>query len=322
LKRRASKTREHLSRLTTEQPNRASADLDLKSSLEIVTVINDEDAVVVGAVRRALPQIARAVGLIANALKRGGRLIYIGAGTSGRIAALDAAECPPTFNVDPRTVQFIMAGGPTALASAVEANEDSRELGTREMEKRKPGRNDVIVGIAASGRTPFTIAAVEYARRKGSHTISVTCNRDTPLQKAAHLAIVTEVGPEVISGSTRMKAGTAQKMVLNMLSSGAMTRLGYVYGNLMVNVTPRNSKLAARGVSILQQAARVSEQIARQALREARNSVPIGLVMLQAEVDRKEAERALKSAGGHVRRAIAAARDARAHTEPPPALSS
>jgi N-acetylmuramic acid 6-phosphate etherase len=308
LKPRASKTREYLSRLTTEQPNRASADLDLKSSLEIVTVINHEDAVVVGAVRRALPQIARAVGLIANALKRGGRLIYVGAGTSGRIAALDAAECPPTFNVDPRTVQFIMAGGPTALAAAVEADEDSRELGTREMEKRKPGRNDVIVGIAASGRTPFTIAAVEYARRKGSHTISVTCNRDTPLQKAAHLAIVTEVGPEVISGSTRMKAGTAQKMVLNMLSSGAMTRLGYVYGNLMVNVTPRNSKLAARGVSILQQAAGVSEQIARQALRLARNSVPIGLVMLQAEVDRKEAERALKSAGGHVRRAIAAAR--------------
>jgi len=308
LKRRASKTREYLSRLTTEQPNRASADLDLKSSLEIVTVINDEDAVVVRAVRRALPQIARAVGLIANALKRGGRLIYVGAGTSGRIAALDAAECPPTFNVDPRTVQFIMAGGPTALAAAVEADEDSRELGTREMEKRKPGRNDVIVGIAASGRTPFTIAAVEYARRKGSHTISVTCNRDTPLQKVAHLAIVTEVGPEVISGSTRMKAGTAQKMVLNMLSSGAMTRLGYVYGNLMVNVTPRNSKLAARGVSILQQAAGVSEQIARQALRLARNSVPIGLVMLQAEVDRKEAEWALKSAGGHVRRAIAAAR--------------
>jgi len=308
LKRRASKTREYLSRLTTEQPNRASADLDLKSSLEIVTVINHEDAVVVGAVRRALPQIARAVGLIANALKRGGRLIYVGAGTSGRIAALDAAECPPTFNVDPRTVQFIMAGGPTALAAAVEADEDSRELGTREMEKRKPGRNDVIVGIAASGRTPFTIAAVEYARRKGSHTISVTCNRDTPLQKVAHLAIVTEVGPEVISGSTRMKAGTAQKMVLNMLSSGAMTRLGYVYGNLMVNVTPRNSKLAARGVSILQQAAGVSEQIAGQALRLARNSVPIGLVMLQAEVDRKEAERALKSAGGHVRRAIAAAR--------------
>lgn len=301
-------TRENLGRLTTEQQNRASADLDLKSSLDIVSVINAEDVKVVEAVRRALPQIARAVGLIANALKQGGRLIYVGAGTSGRIAALDAAECPPTFNVDPRTVQFIMAGGPKALASAVEANEDSRELGRREMAKRKPARNDVIVGIAASGRTPFTVAAVEYARSKGAHTVSLACNRNTPLQRAAHLGIVTEVGPEVISGSTRLKAGTAQKMVLNMLSSGAMTRLGYVYGNLMVNVTPRNSKLAARGVGILQRAATVSEQVARQALHAAGNSVPVGLVMLQAQVDRREAERALKLAGGHVRRAIMAAR--------------
>jgi N-acetylmuramic acid 6-phosphate etherase len=308
LKRRAITPQERLSQLVTEQPNRASADLDLKSALEVVRVINAEDAKVVDAVRRALPQIASAVSLIANALKRGGRLIYVGAGTSGRIAALDAAECPPTFNVDPRTVQFIMAGGPAALASAVEADEDSRELGRLEVAKRKPGRNDVIVGIAASGRTPFTIAAVEYARSKGAHTISVTCNRNSPLQKAAHLAIVTEVGPEVISGSTRMKAGTAQKMVLNMLSSGAMTRLGCVYGNLMVNVTPRNSKLAARGVSILQQAAGVGSEVAQKALRAAGNSVPVALVMLQAQVDRKEAERTLKSAGGHVRRAITAAR--------------
>jgi N-acetylmuramic acid 6-phosphate etherase len=300
--------RENLSSLTTEQTNLASTDLDLKSALEVVRVINAEDAKVVNAVQRALPQIARAVGLIANALQRGGRLIYVGAGTSGRIAALDAAECPPTFNVDPRTVQFIMAGGPAALASAVEANEDSRDLGKREMAKRKPGRTDVVVGIAASGRTPFTIAAIEYARSKGAQTVSVTCNRDTPLERAAHLGIVTEVGPEVISGSTRMKAGTAQKMVLNMLSSGAMTRLGYVYGNLMVHVTPRNSKLAARSVNILQQAADVSAEIAARALRVAGNSVPVALVMLQAEVDRREAERALKSAGGHVRRAIAAAR--------------
>jgi N-acetylmuramic acid 6-phosphate etherase len=308
LKRGTKTTRENLSRLTTEQTNRASTDLDLKSALEVVRVINSEDAKVVDGVRRALPQIARAVGLIANALKRGGRLIYVGAGTSGRIAALDAAECPPTFNVNPRTVQFVMAGGAAALASAIEANEDSRELGKREMAKRKPGRNDVVVGIAASGRTPFTVAAVEHARGKGARTISVTCNRGSALQRAAHLAIVTEVGPEVISGSTRMKAGTAQKMVLNMLSSGAMTQLGYVYGNLMVNVTPRNSKLAARGLGILQQAAGVSEKAAQQALRAAGNSVPIGLVMLQAQVDRREAERALKSAGGHVRRAIAAAR--------------
>ena len=308
MKRRSSSTRENLSRLTTEQTNLASTDLDLKSALEVVRVINAEDGKVVAAVERALPQIARGVELIAKALQRGGRLIYVGAGTSGRIAALDAAECPPTFNVDPRTVQFIMAGGPAALASAVEANEDSRDLGKREMAKRKPGRSDVVVGIAASGRTPFTIAAIEYARSKGAQTISVTCNRNTPLERAAKLGIVTEVGPEVISGSTRMKAGTAQKMVLNMLSSGAMTRLGYVYGNLMVHVTPRNSKLAARSVNILRQAADVSAEIAARALRVAGNSVPVALVMLQAEVDRREAERALKSAGGHVRRAIAAAR--------------
>ena len=308
MKRRSSTPQEDLSRLTTEQTNPASTDLDLKSSLEIVRIINAEDAKVAAAVKRALPQIARAIGLIATALQRGGRLIYVGAGTSGRIAALDAAECPPTFDVDPRTVQFIMAGGPAALAAAVEANEDSRELGEREMAKKKPGRNDVVVGIAASGRTPFTIAAIEYARRKGAKTIAVTCNRNTPLQKAAQLGIVAEVGPEVISGSTRMKAGTAQKMVLNMLSSGAMTRLGYVYGNLMVNVTPRNSKLAARSVSILQQAAGVGAEIAAKALQVAGNSVPVALVMLQAEVDRREAERALKAAGGHVRRAIAAAR--------------
>ena len=190
----ASVQRENLSRLTTERPNRASADLDLKSALEVLRVINAEDAKVVDAVRRALPQIARAVDLIANALQRGGRLIYVGAGTSGRIAALDAAECPPTFNVDPRTVQFVMAGGPAALASAGEADEDSRELGRREMAKRKPGRNDVVVGIAASGRTPFTLAAIEYARGKGAHTISVTCNRNTPMQRAARLAIVTQGG--------------------------------------------------------------------------------------------------------------------------------
>jgi len=308
LKRRARKTRENLSRLTTEQPNRTSADLDLKSALEVARVINAEDARVPAAVRRALPQIARAIDLIADALKRGGRLIYVGAGTSGRIAALDAAECPPTFNVDPRTVQFVIAGGPAALAAAVEANEDSRELGEREIAKRKPGRKDVVVGIAASGRTPFTIAALEYARRKGAITIAVACNRNTPLQKAADFAIVTEVGPEVISGSTRMKAGTAQKMVLNMLSSGAMTRLGYVYGNLMVNVTRKNSKLAERGVSILERSAGVGRKIAERALKVAGNSVPVALVMLQAEVDRREAERVLKSAGGHVRQAIATAR--------------
>jgi N-acetylmuramic acid 6-phosphate etherase len=300
LKRRPKATRENLSGLATEQPNRASTDLDLKSALEVARIIN--------AVQRALPQIARAIDLIANALRRGGRLIYVGAGTSGRIAALDAAEVPPTFNADPDAVQFVIAGGLTALAAAVEANEDSRELGEREIAKKKPGRKDVVVGIAASGRTPFTVAALHYAHTKGAKTIAITCNRNSPLQKAAHLAIVTEVGPEVISGSTRMKAGTAQKMVMNMLSSGAMTRLGLVYGNLMVNLNPKNSKLVERGVSILRRAAKVSREIAQQTLKAAGNSVPVALVMLQAEVSREEAEHALQSTKGHVRHAIAAAR--------------
>jgi N-acetylmuramic acid 6-phosphate etherase len=309
LKRQPKATRENLSGLATEQPNRASADLDLKSALEVARIINAEDAKVADAVQRALPQIARAIDLIANALRRGGRLIYVGAGTSGRIAALDAAEVPPTFNADPEAVQFVIAGGLTALAAAVEANEDSPELGEREIAKKKPGRNDVVVGIAASGRTPFTVAALNYAHTKGARTIAITCNRNSPLQKAAHLAIVTEVGPEVISGSTRMKAGTAQKMVMNMLSSGAMTRLGLVYGNLMVNLNPRNSKLVERGVSILRRAAKVSRAVAQQTLKSAGNSVPVALVMLQAEVSREEAEHALESTKGHVRHAIAAARN-------------
>jgi len=259
-------------------------------------------------VARALPQIARAIDVVAGALRRGGRLIYVGAGTSGRIAALDAAEVPPTFNADPRAVQFVMAGGPAALAAAIEANEDSRALGEREIAKRKPGPKDVVVGIAASGRTPFTLAAVSYARRKGATTIAIAGNRNTPLQKAAHLAIVVEVGPEVISGSTRMKAGTAQKLVLNMLSTGAMTLLGYVYGNLMINVPPKNSKLAARGVKILQLAAGVDQKTAKRALKDAQDSVPVALVMLNAKVDRHEAQHALQLAEGHVRQAIAAAR--------------
>ena len=308
LKRQPRATRENLSGLATEQPNRASADLDLKSALEVARIINAEDAKVADAVQRALPQIARAIDLIANALRRGGRLIYVGAGTSGRIAALDAAEVPPTFNADPEAVQFVIAGGLTALAAAVEANEDSRELGEREIAKKTPGRKDVVVGIAASGRTPFTVAALNYAHTKGAKTIAITCNRNSPLQKAAHLAIVTEVGPEVISGSTRMKAGTAQKMVMNMLSSGAMTRLGLVYGNLMVNLNPKNSKLVERGVSILRRAAKVSREVAQQTLKSAGNSVPVALVMLQAEVSRVDAEHALESSKGHVRHAIAAAR--------------
>src|SRR5690242_6562656 len=247
-----------LSHLGTEARNLSAARLDTSSSLEIASLINTEDAKVAKAVGRALPQIARAIDLIAAALEHGGRLIYVGAGTSGRIAALDAAECPPTFNTDPRMVQFVMAGGQKALGAAVEANEDSSALGRRDMAGKRPGKNDVVVGIAASGRTPFTVAALEYARRHGAKTIAVTCNPNSPLEHASDLAIVAEVGPEVISGSTRMKAGTAQKMILNMLSSGAMVRLGYVYGNLMANVHVKNRKLTARAINILERATGVS----------------------------------------------------------------
>jgi N-acetylmuramic acid 6-phosphate etherase len=295
-----------LSQLSTEQPNPSAKDLDLKSPLEIARIINKEDDKVSAAVKRVLPQIAQAIDVIASALRNGGRLIYVGTGTSGRIAALDAVECPPTFNTSPRTVQFVIAGGVRALAAAVESNEDSGRLGELAIAKKKPGKNDVVVGIAASGRTPFTIAALAYARRKGAQTIAVTCNRSSRLGKAAEIEIVVEVGSEVISGSTRMKAGTAQKMVLNMLSSGAMTLLGYVYGNLMVNVRTKNVKLAERAVTILQRAAGIDRRAANQALAGANNSVPLALVMLKTQTGKAEARQALKAAGGHVRKAIAA----------------
>jgi N-acetylmuramic acid 6-phosphate etherase len=292
----------------TEKPNSASIDLDCKSSLEIARIINLEDANVAGAVARALPQIAQVIDWIAGALSNGGRLIYIGTGTSGRIAALDAAECPPTFNTNRKMVQFIMAGGSRALAEATEASEDSRTLGRREMAEKKPRSEDVVVGIAASGRTPFTVAAIEYARSQGARTVAVVCNHNSPLERAAHLAIVAEVGPEVVTGSTRMKAGTAQKMILNTLTTGAMTRLGYVYGNLMVNLHLKNEKLAERGIGILEKAAMVSRGEARRLLKAAHHNVPVALVMAKAGVGRTQATHALTQSRGHVRKAIELAR--------------
>jgi len=308
------KTLEHeargieLRRLGTEKTNSASADLDRKSALEIARIINAEDAKVASAVKRALPQIAHAIDLIAAALSQGGRLIYVGTGTSGRIAALDAVECPPTFDVSARMVQFIIAGGLKALASAVEADEDSRELGRKAIAKKKPTKKDVVIGIAASGRTPFTIAAIQYARAHGAKTVAVVCNRKSPLGKAAHVAIVAEVGAEVVAGSTRMKAGTAQKMILNMLTTGAMTRLGYVYGNLMVNVSPKNEKLVERGVGILEEAAGLERRAARKFIAAAGGRVPVALVMAKAGVNRAKAVAALRASRAQVRRAITLAR--------------
>lgn len=293
-----------LGHLRTEQRNRTSANLDQEATLDLVRIINREDAKVAAAVRKALPQIAEAIDAIADRLRRGGRLIYVGAGTSGRIAALDASECPPTFGTDPERVQFLIAGGPKALSGAVEFSEDSRELGEGDLAKRKPGRKDVVVGIAASGRTPYTVAAVEYARKRGAATIAVCCNADSPLEKAAQIAIVAIVGPEVLSGSSRMKAGTAQKMVLNMLTTGAMTRLGYVYGNLMVNLHPSNEKLVDRAIRILEDAAGVDALAARQTLEASANSVPVALVQLKTRLSVTQARRRLKAHDGNVRQAI------------------
>ncbi len=298
---------QQLEELTTEQPNAASIDLDLKAGVEIARIINAEDAKVPAAIARALPQVGRAIDLIAAQLRKRGRLIYVGTGTSGRVGALDASECAPTFGIDPSRVQYMIAGGTKALAVAVEASEDSRDLGRTDMAKRKPGKNDVVVGVAASGRTPYTIAAIEYARSRGAQTIAVTCNHDSQLERAAHFGIVTEVGPEVLAGSSRMKAGSAQKMILNMLSTGAMARLGYIYGNLMVNLHLKNEKLAQRGISIVQWVAGLDREAAHRALKSAGNDVPIALVMLKTGVTRAQATKALKTTSGHVRKAMALA---------------
>ena len=293
-----------LQQLITESQNEASLGFDTKSAHEIARIINHEDAKVAPAVKKAIPEIAQVIDQVARSLREGGRLIYVGAGSSGRIAALDSSECPPSYSSAPGQVQYIMAGGPKALASAVEVNEDSEELGQRDIARRRPTRKDVVVGVSASGRTPYVVAAVAYARARGAHTAAVTCNHDTPLSAAADISIIADVGPEVISGSTRMKAGSAQKMILNMISTGAMTRLGYVYENLMVNVHMQNSKLVERGIRILMSACNIDRAMAVDTIKSAGRSVPVALVMLRAKVDKPEAVRRLAKSDGNVRLAI------------------
>jgi N-acetylmuramic acid 6-phosphate etherase len=290
--------------LRTEQQNLASSGLDTLSALEIARVINHEDHKVAAAVERALPQIAQAIDAIAQAIGSGGRLIYVGAGTSGRLAALDAAECPPTFNTSPATVQYVIAGGDKALGHAAEYSEDSSSSGRRDMAKRKPGKKDIVVGVAASGRTPYTIGALEHARKKRAKTVAVVCNRGSALGALADIEIVIDVGPEAVSGSTRMKAGSAQKMALNLLTTGAMARLGYIYGNLMVNVHTTNKKLMERGLNVLEKAAGVDRPTASKTLRAADNQVAIALIMLKTGLGRAQAGKRLKSVKGNVRQAI------------------
>jgi N-acetylmuramic acid 6-phosphate etherase len=270
--------------------------------------MNAEDRLVPEAVGRALPQIATAVSRIATALRGGGRLLYVGAGTSGRLAAVDAAECPPTFGTPPDQVEAVIAGGPLALTRATEGAEDDEEAGAAEMDARNLGSRDVVVGITASGQTPFVLGAVRRARARGAATIALTCVSASPLEAACDLAIVVEVGPEVIAGSTRLKAGTAQKLVLNMLSTLTMVHLGKVYGNLMVDLRTTNAKLRHRAVRIISAIAGLGAAEAAAALDRAGGRVPVAIVMLKRRVSAQEAQDLLASAGGVVRRALGEAR--------------
>ncbi len=293
-----------LGRLITEQRNPASAEIDGLPVERILEIINNEDAKVAPAVRREIPQIARAVETIVAALRAGGRLFYVGSGSAGRTGAMDAAECPPTFNTPPEKVQAVMAGGPRALLYATEASEDSASLGRRDLQKRRLRRGDVVVGVSASGRTPYTVGALRYARRRGAATVAVTSNPDSLLSKVADITIATVVDPEVIAGSSRMKSGTAQKLVLNMLSTASMIRLGYVYGNQMVNVHLKNRKLRDRGLRMLESILQVDRARAARALRRAGNNLKAAIVMHQKGLERAEAARLLARHDGNVRKAL------------------
>jgi len=293
-----------LEKLPTEQPNPASASIDALPTEEVLRVINAEDRAVADAVGRELPAIARAVDAIVAAFRGGGRLFYIGAGTSGRIGVLDASECAPTFGVPPDWVQGIMAGGEAALSHATEATEDDRTMGARDLLAHGFTSRDVLAGVAASGRTPYVLGAVAEARKLGAVTVGISANPDSELARAADIAITPLTGPEVVAGSTRLKAGTAQKLVLNMLSTAAFIRMGYVYGNLMVNVEPKNAKLLDRARRIVAQAAGVSRQAAAELLAAAGENVAVAILMSKAKLTRDQAERRLAEAGGRISEAL------------------
>ena len=293
-----------LDKLLTEQRNPASMDIDARSVEEILRIINAEDRKVALAVEREIPQIARAVEAIVARLESGGRLFYIGAGTSGRLGVLDASECPPTFNVPAELVQGVIAGGEDALVRAGEANEDDAAQGVRDLEARGFSGKDVLAGIAASGRTPYVLGAIAHARKLGAVTIGISCTSDSELSRAAEIAIEPKPGPEVITGSTRLKAGTAQKLVLNMLSTATMIRLGHVYQNLMVNVQPKNVKLRERAVRIIADAAGTGRERAAECLDAADGRVKVAIVMARLGVTREEAEERLRAARGRVSEAL------------------
>jgi len=293
-----------MERRGTEQRNAASKNLDRMAAREIVRLMNREDRKVAIAVGRELPAIARAVDAIVDGIRNGGRLIYVGAGSSGRMGMLDAAECPPTFGTSPKLVQALIAGGRRAITEAVEGAEDSARDGERDLRAKKLTRRDVVVGIAASGTTPYVLGALKYAGKRGAMTVAVTSNLRMPVGRLAKIVIAPEVGPEVLTGSTRLKAGTSQKMVLNMLSTAVMARLGHVYENLMIDMVLTNEKVAERALRILVEASGKSVSAAEHALRAARHDMRVALVMLKGRMGAAEAKKRLKAARDDIRKAL------------------
>lgn len=289
---------------TTETRNSASFNLDRMSSLEIVTLMNDEDSKIASAVRTQLPKIARAADLCVSALENGGRIVYMGAGTSGRLAAIDAAECPPTFGVSPDTVVGLVAGGRQLEISLVNDKEDSAECGRADLEGIGLSSADIVIGIAASGRTPYVAGGLDYARETGCSTVAIACNADSVIGKHADFAIEVIVGPEVLTGSTRLKAGTGQKMVLNMISTASMVGFGKCYSNLMVDVVPTNSKLVLRARTILMEATGIDDAEATGVMEKAGGNLKRAIVMVLAGCGADEADERLARAKGHVREAI------------------
>ena len=299
-----SKKRRPKERRQTEQRNPGTRNLDRMTALQIVRLMNREDRKVPTAVARELPVIARSAEAIVHRMENGGRLIYVGAGSSGRMAVLDAAECPPTFGISRKQMVALIAGGRRAVTGAVEGAEDSAANGARDLRALKLGRKDVVVGIAASGTTPYVLGAMKFARGRGAMTIAVMANRDMPLARLAKIAISVGVGAEVLTGSTRLKAGTSQKMVLNMLSTAVMVRLGHVYENLMIDAVMTNKKLQGRAVRILVEASGAGVSAAEDALRAAGHSMRVGLVMLKLGAGAREARKKLAAARGDLRRAL------------------
>ncbi|GIN69865.1 N-acetylmuramic acid 6-phosphate etherase 1 [Bacillus sp. J14TS2] len=293
-----------LSELITEQVNENSKDIDQMSTLQMIQLMNDEDRKIITAIQSVMPAIAEATDQIYNALQNDGRLFYIGAGSSGRLGVLDAAECPPTFYTQPEMVQGIIAGGNQAMFVAVEGAEDDLEGGARDLKQKGLTSKDIVVGIAASGRTPYVIGALEYARSIGAKTIGLTCNHGAPIGAIADYSIEVIVGPEVLTGSTRLKAATAHKMVLNMFTTISMIKMGKAYENLMIDVQPTNSKLVDRARTILMTITGKPFEEAKKALEETNLKVKPAIVMLEADVSSEEAFQYIEKANGFVREAI------------------